>query len=351
MRILAASVALVLWTAPALAQKEHFFGTGKPPVFREEDTDRRFAKSKIARALKGGVNDPHCVQLIGGLLTALAEVAPLLHRRDENFTLDPVLLHAVNTQLTYPRFPGNAYFALMVRRVLIDKALPAEWLATAEALNPKVQIIDLGKLRFLHEGWQPIDSFYFTLPALRERYDHEVVRANSAVTSDVVAQFRDTYLDRDVAWGGVTLVDIGEEVAAKKTKGKKAPPRDVSEQKLVAILQWQPPSASQHQLMVFAEKKPPPVKIIAKLSAKQFVDLERLPKGKRLLVRGRFWEMNRKVSEVELRDALLFEDRDWSQGVLLADPQAVAACPIAVNELSGVAPVQPGGFGHRLGGG
>ena len=45
------------------------------------------------------------------------------------------------------------------------------------------------------------------------------------------------------------------------------------------------------------------------------------------------------------RDALIFEDRDFSRGVYLGDPNAVAACPLAINELTGVAPVQPGGFG------
>ena len=36
-------------------------------------------------------------------------------------------------------------------------------------LGPLVLTIDVGKLRFLAGGLQPIDSFFFTLPALRER--------------------------------------------------------------------------------------------------------------------------------------------------------------------------------------
>ncbi|MBS1150943.1 MAG: hypothetical protein H6Q89_2641, partial [Myxococcaceae bacterium] len=42
----------------------------------------------------------------------------------------------------------------------------------------------------------------------------------------------------------------------------------------------------------------------------------------------------------------LFEDRDFSRGVVLGDPNSVAQCPLAINELTGVAPVQPGGFRH-----
>lgn len=343
MRWLCISTALLV-CGHSLAQKEHFFGTGKPPVFREEDLDRRLARSKVGRMLEKGTDDPNCMQLIGGLLTVLAEIGPTLHKRDENFTVDPHLLHAVNAQLTTPRFPAAQYLAAMVRRVLIDKRLPDSWLATAEAVNPKVQIIDVGKLRFLNDGLKPVDSFLFTLPALRERYDIEVVRATSAATHDVSAEFRDTYLDRDVAWGGAYLIDAGLTAKPKRKKGKK--PLDDEPETVVALLEWIPPDPNAGQLQIFEMKKPKPVKIVARLAPRQFVDLARIPKGKRMLVKGRFWEMNRTVTEVEIRDALLFEERDFSQGVLLADPNAVMMCPAAVNELSGLAPQQPGGFRH-----
>jgi hypothetical protein len=113
-----ASLALLLLALPAHAQKEVFFGTGKAPVFRESDTDRRFAKTRISKALAAGTDDPNCVQLIGGLLTALAEAGPYLHRKDENFIVDPYVLQAVQTQLSNGRFPGTAYFAAMVLRKL-----------------------------------------------------------------------------------------------------------------------------------------------------------------------------------------------------------------------------------------
>src|SRR5882762_5618028 len=90
--------------SPALAQKEKFFGNGKPLVFREEGRDRQFAKSKFGKALWSGVapEDPNCVQLMGGMLMALAEIAPVLHARDANFTLDPTLLTAIQLQLGTP---------------------------------------------------------------------------------------------------------------------------------------------------------------------------------------------------------------------------------------------------------
>jgi hypothetical protein len=345
-----ALLALVLFALPAHAQKDVFFGNGKGVVFKETDTDRRFAKTRIAKALSAGTEDPNCVQLLGGLLTALAEAMPYLHKKDENFMVDPYVLDAVNTQLSNPRFPGTAYYASMVRRVLIDQRVPDAWLATAEQLNSTVRIIDLGKLRLANENFKPIDSFLFTLPALRDRYELEVLRANSAVTTDVAGNFRDTYIDHSVAWSGAYLVDaatMGEPPAKGKGK-KKAPPAPApGMEELGAILRWDPPDPNAGQLNIMGKaEKPNPVKIIAKLAAKQYIDLEKVPRGKRLIVRGRFWEMNKTVTEVEVRDVLLFEDRDFSQGILLADPAAVAACPLAINELTGTAGTQPGGFRH-----
>lgn len=340
MRPVALLLALLL-APPALAQRELFFGNGKPPVFKENDVDRKFLRSKLARALSQGTQSPDCVQLLGGLFTALGEVAPYLHKKDENFMLDPYVLNAVQTQLSNERFPGTAYLLSMVRRVLIDRRLPDEWLATAEAINPTVGIIDLGKLRMLNEGVRPVDGFAFSLLALRDRYAMEVLRANSAVTTDVAGAFRDTYLDRDVAWGGAVLVDVGV-VTPKGLKKKK--PTEIEE--LGAVLVWEPPDPNAGQLQLFKKEKVIPVKLIVRLAPKQYLDLERVPRGKRLIVKGRFWEMNKTVTEVEVRDALLLEDRDFSQGVLLADPAAVWRCPLAVNEITGIAPQQPGGFKH-----
>jgi hypothetical protein len=350
-------VVAALAATGASAQKAKFFGDGKPLVFREEGIDRNFAKTAFAKALASGTDDPNCVQLLGGMLTVLAEILPTLHAKDANFVLDPVLIQAVNLQLgtaegatqqgynmvTTPRFPALVMLQAMVRRVRIDKRLPDEWLATAEAINNTVEIIDIGKLKMASEGLKLVDSSYFTLPALRDRYEIEVLRANSAVTTDVAAEFRDSYLDREVAWGNVLLVDTGVKAQKRMAKGKKLPP---GMEQLGAIMQWNPPDPNAGKIMYEKVKGPAPVMVLVHLAPRQFIDLEKVPRGKRMLVKGRFWEMNQAVTEVEIKDALLFEDRDFSQGVVLADPNAVNQCPFAINDLTGTAPVQPGGFKH-----
>jgi hypothetical protein len=341
-------VLLTVIALPAFAQKDELFGTGKPPIFREETMDRRFAKSKLAKLLKEGSPEAGCVQLMGALFTALAEIGPSLHKRDENFGLDPNLQAAIQMQVTTPNFPAMAYLVSMVRRVLIDGRLPDEWLETAKNLNTVVKIIDLGKLKMMNEGITFVDSAGFQLPVLRSRYYTDVIGANSAVTTDVVATFRDTFLDRAVSWGGATMLDTGSNAPKKGKKGaKKYTAVEFGE--LVSILHWVPPDPRKTELDLYGTSAktppPPPIRIIAKLAPKQFIDLEKVFKGQRMLVRGQFWEMNRDVTEVEVRDAVLFEDRDW-YGAVLADPNVIATCPAAINELTGIAPTQPGGFKH-----
>lgn len=344
MRLMSFLLVLVV-AAPAFAQKDELFGSGKPVVYREETMDRRFAKSRVAKMLKEGSPEQGCVQLMGALFIALAEIGPNLHKRDENFLLDPNLQAAIQNQVTTPNFPAMAYLLSMVRRVLIDKRLPDEWFETAKAINTVVKIIDLGKLKWMNEGITFVDSAAFTIPLLKNRYFTEVVGANSAVTTDVAGSFRDAYLDRDVAWGGATLIDAGSN-APKKKKGKKYNPVEFGE--LLAVLEWLPPDPRKTQIDFYGDdskKPPPPVRILAKLAPKQYTDLEKVFRGQRMLVRGRFWEMNRDVTQVEVRDAMLFEDRDW-YGAMLADPNVVATCSAAINELTGIGPSQPGGFKH-----
>jgi len=68
-------------------------------------------------------------------------------------------------------------------------------------------------------------------------------------------------------------------------------------------------------------------------------------------INGRIHTMdpqNRVVSQIVIRDAVLFQDRDWSQGAILADPGTMLMCPAAVNDVTGSAGVyQPGGFGQH----
>lgn len=344
-RVLAA--VMVLLALPALAQREEIFGSGKPPNFREETMDRRFAKSKFAKAIAAGtvLENPGCVQLYGGMFIALAEIAPLLHKRDEVFTLDPMLQQAVQTQLSLPNFPAMAYLVAMVRRVMIDKRMPDEWLTLATDLNKQVKIIDLPKLKMINEQVQLCDSAYYSLPLLKQRYEIEALNATSAVTTDVVATFRDTYLDRDISWGGARLVEIG----VNQPKGKKKKRyRDAEAEELVAVLQWEPPDPRRTMvdLLAKAPVKIPPVFIYVRMQSKQFADIEKFHRGQRVLVKGRFWEMNKTVTEFEVRDGLLFNDTDWSGGVLIGRPEDIATCPVTINDLTGTAPSQPGGFAH-----
>lgn len=342
---LAATLVAVLASGQAFANaKEELFGTGKPPNFREEAMDRKFAKSKFAKMLKTGTDNPACVELLGGMLVALAEIAPKLHKRDENFFLDPALVQVVNTQLSTPGFPAMAYLVSMVRRVMIDRHLPDEWLETATALNKTVKIIDLGKLKMLNERIALVDSAYFTIPVVHRQYLLEAVNANSAVTTDVMQAFRDTYLDRDVAWGAATLLDIG----INQPKGKKKRWADADPEEFVAIMQWYPPDPRKIELdlLSHAPVKVPPITIYARLEPRQYADIEALYKNQRVLVKGRLWSMSRDGLQFELREAMVFNDPDWSQGAVLGNPAEIAACPVALNELTGTAPQQPGGFHH-----
>ncbi|MDY7230911.1 hypothetical protein [Hyalangium rubrum] len=346
MRPVLLALTLGLLSLPASAQ---LFNPGAPPLFKEEELDRRFAKSKLNQALVKGPSEPSCAIVIGGLLTLLGETAPYIHKRDENFYLDPMLAQALNTQMSNARFPGGSYFVAMMRRVLIDRKLSQDWLDTAVVLSQHYPHMDLSKLRFLSEGVKPVDNFMLNLPLLRERYEVEVVRANTTAASTAEAVFRDTYIDREVVFGGLEFIDAGLEKKKKPKKKKRGEPVDDEPPALLAHLVWYPadPNAGGVQFFGGPVEKPKGVRVTARLADKQYINLDQVPKGTRMLVRGRLWEYKKGITDVELRDAILFMDRDWSQGAPLVDPNATAACPAAYNELSGTAPTQPGGFGQR----
>lgn len=328
---------LLVWLAgtPGLAQSAQVFAPGHGVAFHEEATDRRFARSKLARLLAAGTTEPACVELLGGLFVALGEVAPLLHLRDEAFTLDPALEEALRHQLSTPGFSASAVFAAMVRRVRLDRQLPAGWFETAEALNEIVKVVDLAKLKLLRDGAAPIDSAQFTIALLQQRHAQQVGRATSAAQTDVRATFSDTFLDRQVAWSGAVLVDVAASADSKR-KGE-----------LVATLDWRPPVTQPPKLDLLGKSAAPvpPVRLVARLLARQYVDLEQLARGQRLLVRGRLVALDPTVTRLELKDVQLFEDRDFT-GVVVGVPSEVAGCPAAIDDLSGTAPQQPGGFGH-----
>jgi hypothetical protein len=222
-----------------------------------------------------------------------------------------------------------------------------EWLATAERLNKTVKIIDLPKLKMINEEVKLVDSAYLTILKLKERYQVEALNANSAVTTDVVGTFRDAYLDRPIAWGGATLLDIGLNQPKGNKKKKKLYLRAAAEE-LVAVLQYIPPDPRMNQVNLLAQApvKVDPILIYVKLQPRQYADLEKFHRGQRVMVKGHFWEMSKNALELEVRDGLLFDDRDWSGGVLIGRPEDVSQCPAAINELTGTSPQQPGGFAH-----
>jgi hypothetical protein len=354
--------ALVLLPALALAQTAdgptaaEVFGNGKPVQFKSSELDHRFGRSQIGRALETGTEDPNCAQVLGGLLTLLAETAPTLHNRDENFTVEPNYVQALQTQLTTRGFPANMFLGAMVRRVMLDRKLPDGWLATAKKLDPQGLRIDLARLKFLADGVHPIDSMYFTFPYLLQRHKVEVERANSAAAATAMRAFRETYLDHRVTWSGtpgaaLTVVDI--EQAPVEKRSKKDADDDASYDEapapgLVAKLEIRPPdpTANQPAAFFFKHKKPKPWRFTVRLKPNQYLDLTRLPKGAHVVVSGRLYDFNDKMTEFELRDAVLFEDHS-AKNAVIASPGAVAACPMAIDELNGVAPRQPGGFGSH----
>lgn len=338
-------------SSSAFAQGEvvdGFFGNGKPPLFGEQEADRRFRRSRIAKLLTEGTEDPDCAQVVGALLTALGEIGPTLHKRDENFTVDPALLQILQRQLNAQGFPGTTYLTLMVRRVLMDGKMPKDWLDTAIRINQAYRVIDISKLKALADDASLVDSYYLTIPALREAHQREIGRATRASDTSQL-EFRDKFLDRTVTWTDLMVVDIGpdapEAPAGKKRRG--APP-PVDDGALVATLQEIPPRTAEQQLVFFKPQvKAPEVMVRAKLSPQQFLDLGRIPRNRAVTVRGRLWEMNADLTQLQLRDAQLFYTRDWSEGAVLVTPTAIAQCPAAIDELNGIAPNQAGGFGHH----
>jgi hypothetical protein len=114
------------------------------------------------------------------------------------------------------------------------------------------------------------------------------------------------------------------------------------------VLSWTPPEAQKTELDLLSKQRTrvEPVILYARLRPRQYADLASFHKNERLLVKGHFWQMNRTATELEVRDAVLFHDPDWSRGALLGNPADIARCPVAINELTGLAPQQPGGFRH-----
>jgi hypothetical protein len=154
-------------------------------------------------------------------------------------------------------------------------------------------------------------------------------------------------LDREVAWGGLTLVDI-QRVAPKKAtgKGKRDPapgPADDTATYDLAHLALIFPASPMDQIT--GRKAPEPVRIAARLGAKQYLDTTHAVLSRKYLVRGRLWAFAAALQGIELNDAVLLEDPNWASWPGISTPADVAACPACVNEMGNIA--RPAAFRHE----
>ena len=78
----------------------------------------------------------------------------------------------------------------------------------------------------------------------------------------------------------------------------------------------------------------PQLQIRVRLKDDQPIDLSKLVRGQRVLVKGHLWDIGPNMEFVEVRDAYLFPDVDWRSWPGLASAQDIARCDIAVNDLS-----------------
>jgi hypothetical protein len=345
---------LVLACRPALAQvvDPELFGDGHLPTYREEETDRRFLKSGIYAALSNPPKDAACSRVIASLLVAYADALPYLHRKDQSFYVDPSLLNVLDRTASSDAFPARAFLAEMIRRTMIDKRVPAAWIATSELYRKGLAApIAVEKLKLFSASVQPIDSFTFSVPALLDRYGREVKLAPSVAVDAAEDKYRDKYMDRDVAWGGLILSDIAQEAPPEppKKKGHKkkeeAPPPEPTELPTWAVLGFPVGKAAPTVPGMPGGGGVPMLQIRARLKAEQPLDLTKFVRGQRVMVKGHLWDIGPDMAWVEVRDAVLFQDPDWSTWPGVATAEDVRACPIAINDLS------PYGFRQRPGAG
>jgi hypothetical protein len=157
-------------------------------------------------------------------------------------------------------------------------------------------------------------------------------------------------VDRDVAWGNLILADIHKwepppPPPPKKGRGKTPPPPPATQDDEVEkpyyvatlIVPVPPPPPSPLPEPV----KPSPLRISVRLDPEQYVDVRKAVVLHRYLVRGRLWGFkpggdrpDAPTMTIELRDGLLFEDRDWSGYLGFASREDVARCELCVNDLS-----------------
>ena len=362
MRPLAFTLALAVLgaAAPARAEQDDEYFTKKPYVWKEDDRDKRLLNTKLMKSMETGFKNPGCARVAASLLAAFAEATPYFHKKDNRFAIFKVFTDPITTD----KFPADDYLVHMLHRAMIDGKAPEAWLTAAKALKSKYKApIDLARLAYAVDGPTLIDSIDFGFVVFLQKYQAEVLLAPTVAQASALERFQDRYLDRDFAWSGLILADIHKEVPPPKPKpklkkGQKPPPVDEDDEdakpKYYATLLVPQNAPVSHP--IFQTRAPEPMRIIARLLPEQYIDLKKVVVTEKFLVRGRFYGFrigSGKKDEppviVEVRDALLFEDHDWTNYAGFADANDVAACDIAINDLSPLGLKDVQGVGDRDG--
>lgn len=346
---LATALVVLLVAPPSRAEEQGELFSRKPYAWREDDHDKRLLQTKLMKAMETGFKDTACARVAASLLAAFAEATPYFQKRDNRFTIFRVFTDPITTS----KFPADEFLVHMLHRAMIDGKAPESWLKAAKELKAKHKApIDLARLAYAVDRPVLIDSVELSIVAFLQRYQTEVRLAPTVAQEAAVDRFKDRYLDRDVAWPGLTLADIRKVDAPAPKKGKKSTRREEADEAssgpayvaTLLIPQRLPPPNP-----VFPTKPPEPMQVVVRLAREQYLDLTKAVVSGSYLVHGRLLGFHENSSKnappmvIDLRQGLLFEDRDWAGYAGFASSEDVDACELAINDLS------PLGLRERLG--
>ncbi len=349
--LLLLALAASLAAARASAEGPELFAP-KPYLFREDEQDKRFSNTRLAKALGQVPADAACARVAASYLMALAEAAPFFHKKDDRM----VLFTGMVAPLENRQFPAGEYLLHLLRRVAIDGKAPEAWLATARQLKSRIKApIDLARLEYAVDGLRPVDSVELTLAALVARYEEEVRLAPSLAQASALERFQDRYLDRDVVWGSLVLADIRTQGPPKLKKGESPSPSD-GEGRPYLQATFLVPLASGPDNPFFPAPKKAPIRIRARLASEQYLDVKAAVRTAKYVVHGRLFAFQAgsgmggsQTFGIELREALLFDDHDWSHYAGFASAQDAASCDACRNDLSPRGLKEPEGVGKADG--
>jgi len=335
------------------AEPEPF--ASKPHVWREDEKDKRFWNTRLAKVLSLAPTNAACERVAASYLMALAEAAPFFHKKDDRL----VIFEGMVAPLESPQFAARDFLVHLLHRVAIDGKAPEAWLATARKLKERIKApIDLARLAYAVDGIQPVDSVELSLAALLSRYEAEVHLAPSLAQASALERFEDRYLDRDVVWSGLMLADIRKEEPKKGAKRASAGGEAARPAYLATFLvPLRSSSESESDAPPFFQApKPPPIRLRARLATEQYLDIKATVRSARYVVHGRLWGFKAGGGkagvpsfDIDLREAFLFDDRDWSHYEGFASAEDAAACDACRNDLSPLGLKEAQGVGNRDG--